>query len=230
MKLDSYPLEVQRQALAETLAERYRGSLYATCKVLLGMKDVNRRTHGDMISALESDTKRKLIVMPRGTLKSSIGVVGYSIWLLLRNPNIRILIDSEVYTNSKNFIREIKAYLEMPLITEIFGAFKSDTNWSEGEITIRQRTKPSKEASITAGGIETTKVGMHYDVIIADDLNSGNNSLTPESCEKVIKHYRLNISILEPNGILSVIGTRYSQGDLIQFILDNEVEYQGLLR
>lgn len=217
------------QALRELIADQYRASLFKTCSHLLGMKDVNEQTHGDMLAALSSHTRRKLLVMPRGTLKSSIGVVGFSIWNLLINPNLRILIDSEVYTNSKNFLRQIKAYLESNELTGIFGEFKSDTNWSEGEITIRQRTKPDKEASITCGGIETVKVGQHYDIIIGDDLNSGNNSSTAEGCKKVISHYQLNTSILEPNGIYVIIGTRYSQNDLIQFILDQEIEPRGLL-
>lgn len=220
---------VQKEAYKQELQDQFKGSLSKTCRVLLGMKDVNKHTHKEMIDALESDTKRKLIVMPRGTLKSSIGVVGYSIWTLIKNPNARILIDSEVYTNSKNFLREIKAHLESPRLTMVFGSFKSDSNWTEGEITIAQRTHPYKESSITCGGIETVKVGQHYDLIIMDDLNSNNNSGTTEGCQKVIGHYRLNISILEPTGSMAIIGTRYSQSDLIQFILDNEVNPQGLL-
>lgn len=218
------------QALKELIAEEYRKSLFTLCRHGLGMQDVNQSTHGDVIAALESETKRKLIVMPRGTLKSSIGVVGYAILLLLRNPNLRILIDSEVYTNSKNFLREIRAHLEGETLIRIFGEFKSDSNWSEGEITIKQRTQPYKESSITCGGIGTIKVGMHYDVIIGDDLNSNNNSQTSEGCQKVIDHYRMNISILEPGGTYVIIGTRYSAADLIAYIIENEVEYAGLLR
>lgn len=229
MKPESFPVEVQEKAYKALLADQFKASLFKTCKVLLKMPDVNHHTHGDVIQALEGPSPRKLLVLPRGTLKSSIGVVGFSVWLLLRNPNLRILIDSEVYTNSKNFLREIKAHLESNHVTRIFGEFKSDSNWSEGEITIKQRTKPYKESSITCGGIETVKVGQHYDVIIGDDLNSGNNSSTPEGCKKVINHYQLNTSILEPNGIYVIIGTRYSQNDLIQFILDQEIEPKGLL-
>ncbi len=227
--IERFSPEVQKEAYRLELQDMFKGSLSKTCRVLLGMKDVNKHTHQDMVQVLENDSKRKLIVMPRGTLKSSIGVVGLSIWHLIRNPNIRTLIDSEVYTNSKNFLREIKAHLESPRLTMIFGKFKSDTNWSEGELTIAQRTHPYKEASITCGGIETIKVGQHYDLIIMDDLNSNNNSGTSEGRQKVIDHYRMNISILEPQGVMVVIGTRYSQGDVIQFILDNEVNHQGLL-
>lgn len=181
-----------------------------------------------MMTALQASTLRKLLCVPRGCFKSSIGVVGFSIWTLLNRPNARILIDSEVYSNSKNFLREIKAHLENPELTDLFGKCRAEP-WSEGEITIAQRTVPLKEASITCGGVETTKVGQHYDVIIMDDLNSRNNSETEEGRQKVIQHYRLNTAILEPNGIMVIIGTRYHQSDIIGHILENEIAPKGLL-
>lgn len=222
--LEGIPEEKAVALLQERIRAKYRNSLYKTCQTLLGYSDINRETHGRMVAALESSSKRKLIVMPRGTFKSSIGVVGYSIWRLLRNPNERILIDSEVYSNSKNFLREIKAHLETPLITAIFGKFRTESNWNEGEMTIAQRTHPYKEASITCGGIETVKVGQHYTLIIADDLNSGNNSASPEGRKKVLDHYRMNTAILEPEGTYVVIGTRYASDDVIGFILENEAK------
>ncbi len=208
------------------VASAYRESLYKTAKHLLDFKDVNEHTHGDIARDLESDTKRKLICVPRGCLKSTLACVAYPIWLMLNNPDIRILIDSELYTNSKTFLREIKAHLQSPKITELFGQFKSDP-WNESEIIIKQRTKNLKEASITVGGVGTTKVGQHYDVIIHDDMNSEQNSNTPEGCQKVINHYRANIPILEPQGTMIIIGTRWSELDLIGHVLRNELGIDG---
>lgn len=215
------------QALKKALGNAYKQSLYATSQHLLGFKDVNMHTHRDVIAALESDTKRKLLCIPRGCLKSTIACVAYPIWLLLNNPNLRILIDSELYTNSKTFLREIKGQLERPEFIELFGSFKRDP-WNEGEITIKQRTKILKEASITCSGIGATKVGQHYDVMIMDDMNGAQNSQTPEACEKVIAHYRGNISILEPDGILVIIGTRWSELDLIGHVIRNELGIDGI--
>ena len=228
MRIDQIHPETLKQGYLEALRQEFRESLYATSKYLLGYKDVNERTHGDMIAALESPTKRKLIVMPRGTFKSSIGVVAYSIWSLIKNPNERILIDSEVYSNSRNFLREIKAHLQSPRFMQLFGDWKTD-NWNEGEITVAARTEIHKEASISAGGIGTVRVGQHYSIIIGDDLNSGNNSATTEGQDKVINHYRLNMAILEPDGVYEIIGTRYAVNDVIGFILENEINRKGLL-
>lgn len=203
-------------------------SLFFLAHDVLGFKDINRTTHGPIIDALEAESLRKLIVVPRGCLKSTIACVAYPIWLLIRNPDIRILLDSELYTNSKNFIREIKAKLESPLMRTLFGDFKGST-WSEGEIIIRQRKKSSPQASITAGGVETQKTGQHFDVIIMDDLNSPSNTNSPDNAEKVIEHFRYNHSILEPEGTMAVIGTRYAASDLIGWILENQDhDYEAL--
>lgn len=208
--------------LRATLAEIYKRSLFATAQHLLGFQDVNQDTHADVIEALEAETKRKLLCIPRGCLKSTIACVAFPIWLLFRNANLRILIDSELYTNSKTFLREIKGQLERPDLTDLFGTFKREP-WSEGEIIIKQRTKILKEASVTCSGIGATKIGQHYDYIIMDDMNGAQNSHTPEACEKVIAHYRGNVSILEPDGTMVIIGTRWSENDLIGHVLRNEL-------
>lgn len=219
--LEKSPYEEKAQILSKATGNVYKKSLGALAKEGLGYKDVNPRTHGSMIRLLQDESKRKLICVPRGCLKSSIACVAYPIWLLINNPNLRILIDSELFTNSATFIREIKQHLESPELTELFGEFKGST-WNSDELIIRQRTKKLKEASITAGGVGTTKVGQHFDVIIHDDLNSPSNSNTTENAQKVIDHFKYNISILENLGTMVVVGTRYSAMDVIQFILDNE--------
>ncbi len=156
--------------------------------------------------------------MPRGTFKSTLGSVSYPIWRLLKDPNLTILIDSEIYTNSKNFLREIKGHFQSERMINLFGE-QVGGKWDEGEIIIRGRTQNRKEASITVGGIGTTKVGQHYDIIIGDDMNSPANSETPEKCQKVIDHFRYNGNILNPGGEYLIIGTRYSERDVIGFCL-----------
>ncbi len=211
----------QQQTLE--LAKLYYRDLYHLAKYALGYGEITLYTHGEMITTLEDPGTRKLLCVPRGCFKSSIGVVAYSIWRLLRDPNLRILIDSEIYENSKNFVREIRQKLEIPHMTALFGAFRS-SQWAEGAITIAQRRKVLKESSVTASGVGANKVGQHYDLIIMDDLNTDRNSSTTEQRQKVLRHYQMNVSILEPTGTMVVIGTRYAADDVIGWILENEVK------
>ena len=201
-------------------------SLFVVASCFLGYKDVTPSTHKPIIKALESPTTRKLVCVPRGSLKSSLACVAYPIWLLLNNPDLRILIDSELFSNSQTFLTEITGHLEGSQLPLIFGDFRTK-KWNADEIVIKQRTKILKEPSITVGGVGTTRVGQHYDVIIGDDYNSPKNSNTPEKAQKVIDHYKYNLSILEPEGTYVIVGTRYSENDLIGYILREQLQVAG---
>jgi len=230
-KIDSLPtVEGKLRAVKEAQAAFFRKSLYLTCRSLLGMRDIDWECHGSMIESLENrQTLRKLIVMPRGTFKSSVCSIGYPIWSLLNNYDLRVLIDSELYTNSSNFLREIKQHLASPKMVELYGEFENRGCWNEGEIIIKQRKKVVKEASITCSGIGAQKTSQHYDLIIADDMNSPKNSMTPEGRQKVIDHFKYYTSLLEPGGTIVVVGTRYADDDLIGWIEKNEINRKGLM-
>jgi len=212
------------QAYKLALQMLYKESLYATAKHLLQFKDINKHTHEHIIKTLQHPHKRKLIVSPRGSLKTSC-IIADVLWRIINQPNIRILLVSEVYTNSKNLIREIKGIVESKPFMEVWGDLIG-TPWGEGEVCFNTRTKVLKEATITAGSVGTVKVGQHYDYIVLDDVNSNTNSDSLEKCEKVYNFYRYLISILEPDGIMTVIGTRYSAADLIGKILSVECDIE----
>jgi len=185
------------------------------------------RTHKPICDVLMAPTKRKMVVEPRGSFKSSLCSVAYPIHCLNQNPNLRILLDSSIKANAMNWVREIAAKLQMPHMTDLYGTYRTrGDRWQEGggAITIAQRTKKDiKEASITASGVESGKTSQHFDIIIMDDLNSDDNSQTPEARAKVLKHYQMNIGILEPEGIMVVVGTRYAEDDVIGWVMANEI-------
>jgi len=202
----------------------YLDHFYSFTKHGLGYKDLVPRIHQPMCRTLQDGTKRKLICVPRGTFKSSVASVSFPMWWLEKNPNDRVLLDSELFTNSKNFLREIKGQYETNQeFRSIFGD-RVGPLWNESEVIISTRTKPRKEPSIACSGIGAGKTSQHYDLIIADDLSSYLNTSNPDVARKTIDHYRLYGSLLEPDGTLVVIGTRYSELDIIGFILENELE------
>lgn len=217
----------QVHAARETAKLLFTDDFFLFSKHGVGYKDLEWGVHGECVQVLESDAKKKLVVLPRGSFKSSLASVAYPIWKLIKDPNMTILLDSEIYTNSKNFLREIKGHLASSRFINIFGNLNGP-KWDEGEIIISTRTKNRKEASITVGGIETTKVGQHYDLIIGDDYNSAQNSDTPEKCQKVIDHFKYNLNILNPGGEYLLIGTRYAELDVIGFLLSNVLEEKYL--
>ncbi len=222
-ELTKLPKDKRLVATLETERALYLKSLFLTAKYLLNYSEINWYTHGDMISVLESERPNRLIVMPRGTFKTSVGVVAYIVWRILNNFNTRILLDSELYTNSKKTLREVSQHLTSPEITRLFGSFRGQGVWNESEIFISQRSIIRKEATVTVSGIGAQKTSQHYDEIIADDLNSPKNSNTQEGRQKVIDHYRMYTSLLDPGGRKTLIGTRYHDLDCIGYVLRNEI-------
>lgn len=172
-----------------------------------------------------------MILMPRGTFKSSVVTIGFSLQTLLNDPDARILIDSETFSKSKAFLMEIKGHLESndkfrEVYKTLFNCYpddnaKSDT-WSDSQLNISARKRRRKEATLSCSGVDVTKTGMHYDLIIGDDWMSENNITTKEQIDKVKTHYKLALSLLDPGKPLIIIGTRWDFKDIYQHIIDNE--------
>lgn len=224
--------ELQELHLAVMEQERRRGleDLYFFNKYILNYKDMEPKTHKPLCMFLDykSKKRKKMIQLPRGVFKSSMVTIGYSIREAAKNPNIRILIDNEVYANSKAFLREIKSHIDDPTIQEYYPQLTPNKmindGFTENSVIVKGRTKHMKEPTISCAGVDQIKVGMHYDLIIMDDLVSNRNVGNKEQIAKVIDHYKLALSLLEPDGILIIIGTRYHYADLYGYITDNEYD------
>jgi predicted phage terminase large subunit-like protein len=59
------------------------------------------------------------------------------------------------------------------------------------------------------------------ELLICDDLVSERNVKTPDQIEKTKDHYRFSLSLLEPHGVVVVIGTRYHMDDLYNELINN---------
>lgn len=197
--------------------------LFYLCQEILGYKNLSDNTHVEVCEFLESPAQKKILLLPRGTFKTSIGTVGRAVQEICKNPNIRILIWSETFGQAKKFLSEIKQHLsENQALKDIYGTFYKDPGWKEEEITVRQRTKVLKEPTVSAGGVDVTKVGFHYDLIIIDDPHSQMNITTKDQIDKVKNSYKLLLPMLEPTGELCFNGTRWHFYDLASMLLEND--------
>lgn len=206
---------------AKTLCKQ---SLYYLCTSILGYTDWDS-VHDDLERKLVKKARKKLILIPRGHLKSAIITKAYTIQTLLKNPNARVLIANQVWDKAREMLYEIKEYLtNKSVLPKLFGTFESG-RWTQDEIVIRQRTKALSAASIATTGVEAETVSSHYDLIILDDIQGLQNYQTPEQREKVKRFYRAMINLLEQDGELICVGTRWHLDDVYQHIIDNESQY-----
>ncbi len=208
----------------QEVQEACKKSLHFLCTKILGYQDWDA-VHDDMEAFVRRKSIRKMLLIPRGHLKTAIVTKGYAIQALLRDPDIRILIANQVWDKSREMLYEIKQLLtEKTELPKLFGDFVSE-RWREDDIVIRQRKKALAAPTIGTSGVEAELTSSHYDLILLDDLQGEKNFQTPEQREKVKRYYRSMIDLIEPGGTIIVIGTRWHLDDVYQYILDNEKEY-----
>lgn len=202
-------------------------SLWYLCTQELGFNDWDT-VHDDMEKFIKRPSRRKLMLVPRGHLKSSL-TKAFALQLLLNDPNHRILIANQVWDRARDMLYEIKEWLTSKTnLPQLFGNFVSG-RWREEEIVIAQRTKALSAPSIGTTGVEAEITSAHYDTIILDDLQGLQNSQTKEQRDKVKRFYRSLTAILEPGGQIIIPSTRWHFDDLYQEIMDQESEYYDIM-
>jgi predicted phage terminase large subunit-like protein len=185
------------------------------------------RVHDELEAFLKTTGKRIHIELPRGHLKSHIVTQAWTIQEILRNPDIRVLIVNAVEGNSAKMMRWIRANLsEGTPLSKLYGRFETET-WSQDELLIRQRRKQLVAPTVMAAGIQKTLTSQHFDLIIADDIVVPDNVQTKEQREKIYDFYLSLFDLLEPDGRIVVIGTRYHQDDLYARILEENNEHHN---
>ncbi len=219
--------EKRKRLAAEIEVMRRRGKkdLYFFARDILGYKLMVPHVHRPMCDFIMREIPRgdneqatKIDLEPRGSFKSTVGTVAYSLWLLINNQNITILITNEKLDKAKGFLKEIKGHItENEKFKLLYGELSCDKKmgqrWSDVRIDIATRTKYGAAPSIEASSVESSETGKHVDVIIADDLVGKSNSGTPEQLRKVDDYVKDLGAVLNPDGVINFIGTRWDYRD-----------------
>ena len=197
------------------------------CRYALGYGDMNG-IHDEICLTLQFDEhKSKMFLMPRNTFKSSVITCGYALFQLLHDPNLRVLIYSDSSSKAEGFLTDIKNHIEgkarNSLFRTLYGSWETTPHtgkWNDSQIVIRPRTESRKEPSIDTAGIETSKVGAHYDIIFFDDIVTDLNTTTKAQMDKTYQCYQKALSLLKPGGLIVIVGTRWAFGEAHGRIID----------
>jgi predicted phage terminase large subunit-like protein len=210
----------------------YSTHFYEFNRDILGWPDIYEPLHREVCDFVQNNinNKKLLVLLPRGTFKSSIVTVGYALWRILKNPNERILIANATYPMAISFLKQIKDHLERnQKIKEIFGDyFKTADAWRTESITLRapgEQSYRGKEPTVSVYGMGSNLTGSHFTLALLDDMVNRDTIATPEQMQKVIDFYKDTLDLLDPVGgrkQMIVVGTTWHQSDLYSWILDRE--------
>ena len=167
------------------------------------------------------ESNGSLTLVARGHGKSLMMSV-YITWLVVNNPNIRILLISETDRKAQMFLSKIKAILQhSPILKEYYGDLVGE-KWTDHAVTLKTRTDIFAEPTILATGAgSSTVVGTHVNVICCDDLVGFDAARSEVQRDRLLDWYRTSLMPCGLAGVKIIItGTRYHYIDLYQHHID----------
>jgi hypothetical protein len=149
----------------------------------------------DIAGFLQHGPKRSIIEAFRGVGKSWI-TSAFVCWMLLRDPQLKILVVSASKTRSDDFSTFTKRLIaEMPMLQHLMarpGQRDSNISFDVGP------SRPDHSPSVKSVGITGQLTGSRADLIIADDVEVVGNSLTQMMRDKLSSLVKEFDAILKP--------------------------------
>ena len=208
------------------------GNLFKFNKFALGVEEGKDKLklapfHKEMCTFIDKNPKRfKLVLVPRGHLKSSLITIGKSLQWMYADPSVRILVANATYRMATTFVGQIQRHLKFNArLIERFGSIADNpANWTNDMITLEaaKEAHGKKEATLTGFGMGGNLVSQHYDKIILDDIVNRDSVNTREQIDKSILFLKDILDLLEPGGELIILGTRWHDQDLYGWIMDRD--------
>lgn len=213
--------------------------LFAFSKGVLRYPDINKETHGRYCRFIQSSPKkRRLGLMPRAHLKSTIATIADGARLPILDPiNSRTLIVGETATNAQKFMAEIKNHWQNNAVLR--GLFPDlapkkfsgpGVTWAADMSTLPVEGRIHREAHWTAIGVGGAITGGHFTRIKCDDLIGIDAARSATKMQNTIDWVN-NIEPLlvdQHEDIIDFTGTRWSRHDLYAHLMYGYGEELGV--
>ena len=169
------------------------------------------RVQYDIAQYLQHGPRRSVIEAFRGVGKSWL-TSAFVCWLLLNNPQLKILVVSASKERADAFSNFVKRLIhEIPALQHLApqaGQRDSVIAFDVGPAT------PDHSPSVKSVGITGQITGSRADVLIADDVEVPNNSATQMMRDKLSEAVKEFDAILKPGGRIIYLGTPQTEMSL----------------
>jgi len=184
-----------------------------------------------ILEAIEHGNQQMILSPPRHG-KTDL-LIHFAVWLIVQNPNVRILWVGGNEEIAKNAVSSVIDQLENneKLIEELCPpgkTFKPTSRtgkaWSQNGFTVGTRTVTGIKSPTMVGIGRGGKIlSRDCDIIIGDDLEDHSSTMQPASRENTRNWWTTTLSSRkEEHTAIIVIGSRQHYDDLYSHLLDNE--------
>lgn len=165
----------------------------------------------DIAAYLQHGPRRSVIEAFRGVGKSWL-TSAFVCWLLLNNPQLKILVVSASKERADAFSTFVKRLInEIPVLAHLKpkeGQRDSVISFDVGP------ANPDHSPSVKSVGITGQITGSRADILIADDVEVPNNSATQMMRDKLSESVKEFDAILKPGGRIIYLGTPQTEMSL----------------
>ena len=187
--------------------------------------------HEDLLNFFCRDDKDQLALLPRAHQKSTM-IAFWCLWHIVNHPDTTILYASVTTTVAEAQLSFIKKIMESKVFQKywpelINSKVMQREKWTTGEIAVdheRRQEFGIRDMTIQTAGIGSSITGLHYDVVILDDIVVLENSQTPAERAKVDTWFSLLSSIINTDAVTKAVGTRYHPKDLYDKLTNMTVD------
>jgi hypothetical protein len=212
---------------------------------LTGLTNAPFQNELDEILSDEATYRKIAIAYARDHGKSTHLSIGYPLWEIGKNHNLRILLVSSTSSVTQTFMTEIIGHIEKNetykawsrltdptgkgVLPQFKGTRKANEKWSGNSIIIDREDLNLKDPTINAVGLFGSILSKRADIIIVDDLVNQVNSMTEDQRLKVIDWFYTTIfPVLVPGGRIIYLGNTWHQDDLVARLLkDPQFDYRN---
>ena len=227
-------------AYRNRLRRRCQTDLFFLGKTILGYDKISVRTHSEVAKFFvqknpdktigeQDKIKQRLLMMPRGTFKTTFNICDTVQWILAF-PDIGIL--AMTASNSPDspladaYVEEVASHFyqaagETPkILHELFPEYVIFKMPKKGNFTTPARQNYRREPTLMGNSIETSLSGWHFDVMKIEDIQDNRNSQTAFGIKKVRQNLFINLGMLMSWGYREMTGTRYGPADVYGYVMD----------
>lgn len=171
----------------------------------------------DIAEYVQHGPRRQIVLAYRGVGKSYI-TSAYVAWRLLLDPSLNILVVSASKNRSDDFSTFTQRLInEMPILAHL----KAGPDQRDSKIAFDVGPAPAAHApSVKAVGITGQLTGSRADLIVADDVESLNNSETQGMREKLENRIKEFDSVIKPDGEIKYLGTYQTEMSIYKSLPD----------
>lgn len=175
----------------------------------------------DIARYLQNGPRRAVVEAFRGVGKSYV-TSAFVCHQLLLDPAKNILVVSASKQRADDFSTfTLRLIEDMPLLAHL----RPKENQRYSKVSFDVGPAPAQHApSVTSKGITSQITGSRADLIVADDIEVQNNSMTQAMREKLAESIKEFDAVLKPNGRVIYLGTPQTENSIYNLLADRGYE------